>query len=323
MHITEARSKGLTCAAMYNKDYCITDRSIARTYASYSWTDTRKRQWLSIAHTVKTDVASLSSLPTRGRGRPQQVNIKGRVNICFVGDSHSRELFYVAQRRFGRSRLVTYTFVATTFPLLFSADQLQRNMCSVAVMCFGQWPLSQFAESPVTIDAIRSEFQAAFVEAKKATARVFFRSENYNGLGAHIRLCPHQDHRTPPAFDALNNAVRELCSETKGRVPFIDLSAVIGPMWDAAVDFCHPDAPVLHAEVEVILHTVFSHLRDHHLTVQTYAPELLGTTVPGRSQSSTVVERMFHQEKVLQAAQMRNIALERYGTVPPRAPAHR
>jgi hypothetical protein len=308
MHITEARSKGLSCAAMYDQNYCITEQTIAQQYRSYSWTDDNTHHWLSVARSVKLVDASLSPTTT------------GKINICLVGDSHARELFFMAQKKFSVSDLVTFTFVTSIFPLTFSADQLQQNLCSVAVLAFGQWSLSPYTVSPVTIDAIKSELQAVFADiaGKEASTRVFFRTENYNGLGAHIRLCPNQDHRTPPAFDAINNAVRQLCEESKGRMPFIDLSAVIGPMWDAAVDFCHPDAPVLHAEVEVILHAVFSHLRDQGLTVCGYTSEQLAGNAAGRSTDPNVVDQMFHAEKKTQWERARKLALEKYGFVPAR-----
>jgi hypothetical protein len=303
---------------MYHQDYCITDRTVAKPYASYNWTDVRTHQWLSVAHSVKIKDSSLSGTGKVDLGRPLQRIAPGKVNICLVGDSHSRELFYMAQKGFTRNRLVTFTFVPSIFPLVFSADQLDQNLCSVAVISFGQWSLSSLTDSPVTIDAFKSEMQAVFADlAEKASStRVFFRSENYNGLGAHVRLCPHSDFRTPPAFDALNQVVRALCEETGGRIPFIDLGAIIGPMWDAAVDFCHPDAPVLHAEVDVILHAVFTHLRDQRLTVRAYSTVILGDTAPGRSEDPGVVETLFHTEKVSQAQRMRKIALERYGSVP-------
>jgi hypothetical protein len=91
-------------------------------------------------------------------------------------------------------------------------------------------------------------------------------------------------------------------------------------MWDAAVDFCHPDAPVLHAEVDLILHTVFSHLRDQRLPIREFSVDLLGTTAPGRIPDNRHVEHMFQGQSDIQAAQMRKIALERYGSVPFREP---
>jgi hypothetical protein len=41
-------------------------------------------------------------------------------------------------------------------------------------------------------------------------------------------------------------------------IPYIDLNHIMGPMWDSAPDFCHPEKPVFTAEVEWILFTIFS-----------------------------------------------------------------
>jgi hypothetical protein len=316
----EAESKGLYCIGVFQKDYCILDKNVAKPYTSYNWTDGKAHLWLNVAHGVKKSGASTVNTRAHALGRPLQLNVLSKMNVCFVGDSHSRELFFMAQRKYGENKAVTFTFVASIFPLVFSTAVLQQNLCSVAVISFGQWSLSPYAESPVSIDAFWSEMKDMFaaIKASPTSTRLFFRSENYNGLGGHVRRCPHADHRTPPAFDALNQAVRALCEETRGRIPFIDLDAIIGPMWDAAVDFCHPDAPVLHAEVDVILHTVFTHLRDKQIPVREYTVDVLGTTAPGRSEDHSHVEKMFQAQSDMQVALMRKIALERYGFVPTR-----
>jgi hypothetical protein len=85
--------------------------------------------------------------------------------------------------------------------------------------------------------------------------------------------CPHEDFRTVPAFDALNAVVRDLCANHS--VPFIDLHRVIGPMWDAALDYSHPLHHVLRAEVDVILHAVFSHVIRRNWVLQTHPVSVL------------------------------------------------
>jgi hypothetical protein len=195
--VTEAQGRGLHCFDFYSKDYCISDQHIAKPYTTYNWTDSTAHTWMSIAQSIKKADSSEESFPVHTRGRPLQLHVETKINVCFVGDSHSRELFFTAQRAFKRNRIITFTFVPSIFPLVFSAEQLENNFCSVAVMSFGQWSLSPYAESPVTIDAIQSELQAAFAETKNAIARIFFRSENYNGIGGHVRFCPHKDFRTP------------------------------------------------------------------------------------------------------------------------------
>jgi hypothetical protein len=117
----------------------------------------------------------------------------------------------------------------------------------------------------------------AAYRASGGVTKTFFRTENYNGLAAKIAGCPTADYRSPPAFDAMNAAVHRLCGERS--LPYIDLEDVIGPMWDAALDFSHPNPPVLRAEVDFIMHAVFRHLTAHKESVRTYPQHLLMETI--------------------------------------------
>jgi hypothetical protein len=54
--------------------------------------------------------------------------------------------------------------------------------------------------------------------------------------------------------DSVNVIAKEMCA--KHRIPFI------APMWDSALDYSHPNHPVFRAEIDVILHTVFSELQN-------------------------------------------------------------
>jgi hypothetical protein len=60
------------------------------------------------------------------------------VNICFIGDSHSRELTWHAWDYVEAMSVVTFTYNMSLFPPLFSTDLLTQHQCSVAVISYGQ-----------------------------------------------------------------------------------------------------------------------------------------------------------------------------------------
>jgi hypothetical protein len=164
------------------------------------------------------------------------------------------------------------------FPTAFTTAVFRRNKCSVAVVTFGQWSLSKFAPTPFKLGLFSEQMQSvmskiAAYQAEDGRTKIFFRSENYNGLSARMTKCPHEDYRTVPAFNAVNERVRQLCHAHD--IPFIDLHHVIGPMWDAALDYSHPLHHVLRAEVDVILHAVFSHVIDRNWVLQTHPISVL------------------------------------------------
>jgi hypothetical protein len=200
-------------------------------------------------------------------------NITYSINVCFVGDSHARELMLNAAEYANSTTYITFTLVVVIFPTLFTPSLFLNHKCSIAVLSFGQWPLTQFAPTPFTLTLFTAQVQTVMdkiltYQAEGGSTKVFFRTENYNGLAARMTKCPHQDYRTPPSFDALNTMVHNLC--TNHSIPFINLHDVIGPMWDAAIDYSHPIHHVLRAEVDIILHAVFSDVISRNGSLRTY-----------------------------------------------------
>jgi hypothetical protein len=200
-------------------------------------------------------------------------NITYSINVCFVGDSHARELMLNAAEYANTTAYITFTLVVAIFPTVFTPSLFLNHKCSIAVLSFGQWPLTQFAPTPFTLSLFTTQVQTVMdkittYQVEGGTTKVFFRTENYNGLAARMTKCPHQDYRTPPSFDALNTVVHNLCLNHS--IPFIDLHDVIGPLWDAAIDYSHPIHHVLRAEVDVILHAVFSDVISRNQTLRTY-----------------------------------------------------
>ena len=46
---------------------------------------------------------------------------------------------------------------------------------------------------------------------------------------------------------------------TEMNIDYIDMNHIMGPLWDSALDFCHPKGAVFTAEVEWILYSIFTH----------------------------------------------------------------
>jgi len=123
---------------------------------------------------------------------------------------------------------------------------------------YGQWPLSYYQKNaPYSADLFYKETVGLMKRLASAEANhVFFHSCNYNSLGAIITSCPPMDFRTPPAVDMVNRALHDAAK--KHRVHYIDLSDIVGPMWDSAIDYCHYYGKVFNAEAEFLLYSIFN-----------------------------------------------------------------
>ncbi len=74
-------------------------------------------------------------------------------------------------------------------------------------------------------------------------AEIYITSNHYNPLGDEKIKCKPGDYRSPPIIDKYNSISKEICIST-GNCTFIDTNtAVIGPMWDTAPDWCHYSWP--------------------------------------------------------------------------------
>jgi hypothetical protein len=105
---------------------------------------------------------------------------------------------------------------------------------------------------------------------KPSGPRLYFRSENHNGLLANAVQCDGVDLRSPPRFDMINRVKEEVCRNHQ--LEFIDMDHIIYPMWDGAFDFCHPSPHVGTAEVDLILHRVFADVLQHKEPLVAFSP---------------------------------------------------
>lgn len=193
------------------------------------------------------------------------------VNVCFIGASHARELMLHGQDLPGIRSAIQFVWLESKYPAHLNLGQLQENDCSYAVIGYGQWPVSYYEKAPYTQQRFTHEMHAMMQQVKeyKDTTHIYMRSVNYNALGGIITYCPPVDHRSPPVIDMLNHVIKTLTADMS--IPYIDLNSVMGPMWDSAFDWCHPKGKVFTAEVEHILHTLFTTSIAHNKLPKLYA----------------------------------------------------
>lgn len=183
-----------------------------------------------------------------------------KINICFVGASHSMELRSHAEKL--NLKFVAYSVPYSRFPDQFSAEMLSFYECSYAIIGYGQWP-GGLAEEPYNALRYETEMSAVLQEivASNTTTKVFVRSVNYNALGARYTACPPLDHRSPIVIDMYNAILKNVTSFYN--IPYIDTNHIMGPLWDSALDWSHPRGRVYTAEVEWILYSIFNHTLQH------------------------------------------------------------
>ena len=188
---------------------------------------------------------------------------KATTNVCFIGASHARELFAHADQLVGLTTGLglRFYYLESRFPNEYNNTLLTAHPCDYAVIGYGQWPASFMAWPKAwTAEVYAAQMQRVLTQvtsfASTSTIKVFIRSVNYNGMGVVHTHCPPIDHRSPPVIDMMNRILVRLCSDTG--VSYIDTSHIMGPMWDSAEDYCHPRGRVFTAEVEWILHRIFT-----------------------------------------------------------------
>jgi hypothetical protein len=257
---------GLSCAERYHEQYCVGEEAELMQHQAYNWTD--GADWMPLAEAVRTRLTKQANSSNES---------EHSLYVCFVGDSHSVKMttsLGIITEVMNVSWITGKT-LHEPFAVLVDPSSIDQAPCSVAVLSFAIWPLvhSPYPHTP-KVHKEQIERLLGLVTAYGGPTKIFFRSENINGLGVFADQCPAgRDRRSPPAFDAVNNATREVCAQW--RVPFIDLDPIIYPMWDSALDFCHPMRSVFNAEAEFILYSVFRHVIKHKLVLTTY-PTALG-----------------------------------------------
>ena len=192
--------------------------------------------------------------------------------ICIIGSSHARKMVEsltqavdVIQRM---NVAIQYHDLRMPFQVTTNAvrSMISGNGCERLIISVGQWPAGKHfrvnADSPWTFARFYDEYRAMVWRLYDAfpTMPTIYRSINYNPLGGLIGACPPTDWRSPAVIDGYNSVIQHVIEELhidtamkisighdKGSssvVQFVDTDFLVGPVWDAASDWCHLDQPL-------------------------------------------------------------------------------
>ena len=178
---------------------------------------------------------------------------------CFVGASHARKLTWAAERvarRTKASHRASFKHVDAQFPLdYFSKAKPDLRECAFVVVALGQWAAGWPLGAPHGADQFEAEMEAVAQDLaaleRQTGAVVALRSIDFSPLGYKQLQCPPTDWRTPFLVDEYNARLAAVARRTK--VPFIDTSSLLRPIWDMASDWNHLDfAPSDHQAAAIL-----------------------------------------------------------------------
>lgn len=193
--------------------------------------------------------------------------------ICVIGSSHARKLEatlrHLAQNTTPWWSPATTIYHDARIPRQVHAGVLNRLLrkyhCTHFVISLGQWPAGKrfkiTQDNPYSFQKLYNSYKTMLENILQVYPHVpvFVRSINYNPLGALIGSCPPSDWRSPLVIDGYNAAIQQVVQEIGAwNIRFIDTNHVVGPMWDAAVDWCHLGPPVSNIHAQEVLRQVFS-----------------------------------------------------------------
>ena len=196
--------------------------------------------------------------------------------ICVVGSSHARnmaqrltEAVDVTQRM---NVAIQYHDFRMPYQVTSNAvrSMISDNGCQRLIISVGQWAAGKRfkvnGDGPYTLARFHDEYRQMARRLYDAfpTLPTVYRSINYNPLGGLIGACPPTDWRSPAVIDGYNAAIRHVVEELHNHtamnntisggggkgganhvVQFVDTDFLVGPMWDAASDWCHLDTPLV------------------------------------------------------------------------------
>ena len=190
------------------------------------------------------------------------------LNVCLIGNSHSHMLTLHGKQL--ELKNVRFVDIESQYPEEFDTNWLEQRQCNYAIIGYGQWPTNTnttyrlYAQTKYEQEMRRVMTQLQKYDQNKT--QVFIRSVNYTPLTAQQTTCPPTDYRIPPVIDMYNSVIRRLAHELS--VEYIDVTSVVGPMWDSALDWNHPTSKVATAEIEFILAQILhSRLQRHHVVL--------------------------------------------------------
>jgi hypothetical protein len=186
-------------------------------------------------------------------------------------------------------KFIQFVYIVSLFPMTFNVSSLDTYHCSVAVISHGLWTLARPPYAHLRTgytQELEGLADRLLQWWKPGKAPLFFRSENHNGLLMKVTSCGGRDLRSPPAFDMINRVTEDVCR--RRGLQFISMDHIVAPMWDAAIDFNHPPRAVFIAEIDLILHRVFTEVLRQKVPLVTFPPSamkgLVINFVPSNSQ---------------------------------------
>jgi hypothetical protein len=201
------------------------------------------------------------------------VESSSNIIICIVGSSHARNMAQSLTEAINATQIMNVAIQYHDFRMPFQVttnavrSMISGNGCQRLIISVGQWPAGKRfrvnADGPWTIARFHGEYRQMARRLYDAfpTLPTIYRSINYNPLGGLIGACPPTDWRSPALIDGYNAAIGHVIEELhngtainnssggggKGSanvVQFVDTNFLVGPMWDAASDWCHLDPPL-------------------------------------------------------------------------------
>ena len=202
-------------------------------------------------------------------------------SVCLVGASHARKVCDVLFRcRYVESLYARDVHEPAFVRNLLAAARATR--CRV-VATWGQWEAAAVGDAgargfATPLRSFAADLDAFCLLATSLTRRpVWLMTTGYSPLGC-IRLwcvwlsieqarlcsrarrthrrCPALDHRLPPVADAYNAVLRRVAAKHAPRVGVVDNEPIVGPVWDAAPDWCHEQGRVLDAIATNVVATI-------------------------------------------------------------------
>lgn len=227
--------------------------------------------------------------------------------ICVMGHSHSRVLREASQRLSMTLEKINVTveWTPAQYPnevtpgLVFR--YIQEKKCNKIVIAVGQWPASWVGNSPTLLytyyQSIKVMFQNLLQSPPIMMSQVdiYARSIHYNSLSYKTSTCPPQDWRNPLVIDGYNSVIKAVTRELN--ISFLDTNFLVGPVWDAAPDFCHLNDKTSDAEM---LYIAASVLRDAGRERLENVSLLQSTIQSTDSQQSEEVSIPFEEKDVSQ-----------------------
>ena len=285
------QSQHMNCSHTLNEDICDAHVAELVSHRAYVWTGAPT--YAASLHALLNNSLSHTTEPAAAAANSKSavdVLKDPVVHICLLGDSHARYMKIFEVLLPYNSSYILISRIPSYFPQQFNTTMLEQFLCSVTFVSYGQWPFSGVLPQPWQRAKFRKEMREVMEKARayvhngniqnklvlsrryeprsKASPHIFIRSENYNGLGFNYTRCPAHDYRTIPVID-MANAVLASLSQEYG-LEFIDLTHIVGPLWDGAFDYNHPSAMVFAAELNWMLMYAFQKLLEQNKTVELY-----------------------------------------------------